>query len=691
MSTFNIENFNKEIKEKFGEDHDICIGHENGNATMLCKKHGEYKMRPDRVKMGRICPLCRKDKVVENFIANASKLHKGKYDYSKVDYETSSKKVCIICPEHGEFWQTPNSHLNGRGCPKCGTIKSADSQKTTQDDFILRATEKHHGKYDYSEVEYVNSGTKVKVICHEKDENGIEHGAFYVNPQHHVHRGDGCPKCSGRDKYKEDGTLLKALEEVYSNEDYTFDKVVYRGYKEKITVTCPEHGDFNISINHALNGQGCPKCRYIKSAENKRRTLEEVIELAKNVHGDKYDYSLIQDYKNDRIRYPIICKRCGNTFYQTIANHIRGGQGCPPCSRERTEEEIRRVTLDFLAKAKELHNDKYDYSKVNYIDSKTKVCIICPDHGEFWQQPNNHLQGQGCPSCSHTFSQEENEVYEFIKEVIGENNVIKNDREILNGKEIDIYVPEYNIGIEFNGLHWHSEQYIDKKYHLEKTEECEKQGIRLIHIFEDEWLNKKEIWKSMFGNMLGRTPNKIYARKCVIREVKSEIGNEFLKNNHLQGVCSSSVKLGLFFNDELVSLMTFGKSRHFIGNGKHEWELLRFCNKLNTNVIGGASKLLKHFIDDYHPKNIVSYADRRWSIGNLYERLGFKLYNKSVPNYFYIKDGVRQNRFIFRKSELIRKYNCPKEMSEHEFCLSQGWYRIYDCGCLCYEWNNDKK
>ena len=137
--------------------------------------------------------------------------------------------------------------------------------------------------------------------------------------------------------------------------------------------------------------------------------------------------------------------------------------------------------------------------------------------------------------------------------------------------------------------------------------------------------------------------------------------------------------------------MTFGKSRHFVGNGKHQWELLRFCNKLNTNVIGGASKLLKHFIKLYNPEEIVSYADRRWSTGNLYNVLGFKLYNKSQPNYYYVIGDKRYYRFNFRKSILVKKYGCPENMSEHEFCLSQHWYRIYDCGCLCYIWKKENE
>lgn len=620
MNNFDIDKFNKDLKDKFGEGHDSCIAYNKGYMTMLCPKHGEYRMKKDKVLIGRTCPLCRKEKRINNFFTKAKEVHGDKYDYSKVNYVKSSEKVCIICPEHGEFWQTPNSHLCGFGCPKCG----GKHEKRSTEEFINEAIKKHGDKYDYSEVEYINSKTKVKVICHEKDENGIEHGAFFVAPDKHLLRGDGCPKCAGRNKYKDKEYLINSLKKVYKNDNYTFDKVVYRGYKEKITITCTEHGDFDITINHAMRGQGCPKCRYIKSANSKRRSVKEVIDEAKKVHGDKYDYSLITEYKNDRINYPIKCKTCGNIFYQNFNNHIKGEQDCP--------------------------------------------------------------------LCVHQSSKEETEVFDYVKSLIGEENIIKRDREILNGRELDIYIPSKKTAIEFDGVLWHNEKFnSDKNYHLKKTEDCLNKGVRLIHIFEDEWMYKQDIWKSMLANILGFTKNKIYARKCVVKEVDLTEGNDFLTNNHIQGVCPSKIKLGLYYNDELVSLMTFGKSRNSIGSNKHEWELLRFCNKLNTVVVGGASKLFKYFIKTYSPNNIISYADRRFSIGNLYDKLGFTLYNKSRPSYYYVIGNKRKNRINFQKAKLVEKYNCPTDMSEHEFCLSQKWYRIYDCGCLCYEWNNKQE
>ena len=585
----------------------------------------------------------------------------------------------------------------------------------------------------------MNSKTPITIIR-------SEHGDF-KKPISYFSNGQGCSMCSSRVHYTQDTFVLKAKS---IHPEYDYSKSIFKATSHKVVVTCPEHGDFEITPNHLFKGHGCPKCRYIKSANSKRRSLEDVVKLAKEVHGSKYDYSQITEYKNDREKYPIVCPEHG-IFYMNMNAHIKAKQGCPICGKKQSIAARTTTFEDFLARANEKHNglysypqkpqtlsdkikiicpihgefqqvacnhlngqgcpkcanekisafktsnteafiekarkiqgNKYDYSQVVYKSSSEHVKIICPQHGIFFQSPSNHLQGYGCPKCTPLHSKCEDEIIDFLSSLIGADNVIQRDRIILAPKEIDIYIPSLKIGIEYDGLFWHSEVVKDSNYHLAKTEECEKKGIRLVHIFEDEWRERKNIVKSILRNLVNQTESKIYARKCQIKEVPSSEASIFLENNHLQGRCPSQVKLGLYYKDELVSLMTFGKSRHFIGNGKPQWELLRFCNKITTNVVGAASKLLKHFINLYNPNEIVSYADRRISIGNLYSQLGFELYNKSKPNYYYIIDNIRKYRFNYRKSILVKKYNCPKDMSEHDFCLSRKWYRIYDCGCLCY-------
>ena len=300
--------------------------------------------------------------------------------------------------------------------------------------------------------------------------------------------------------------------------------------------------------------------------------------------------------------------------------------------------------------------------------------------------PNKHLEGHSCPYCVNNISQQETEIVDYL---VSKNITVEtNKRNYLSSKqELDIFIPSNNVAIEFDGLYWHNETKRDKNYHLNKTIECFKNNIRLIHIFEDEWLNKKEIVKSRLDIILGNITNKIYARKCEIKEIDNKTCKTFLEENHIQGGINAPIRYGLFYNNELVSVMNFCKPRKNLGqnSSEKEYELLRFCNKLNTTVIGGASKLFKHFIKQYDPTIVKSYADRRWNTGNLYEILGFDFTHFSQPNYFYIIGKQRYNRFSFRKDILVKQGFDPNK-SEHEIMLERGIYRIYDCGCLCYKW-----
>lgn len=261
---------------------------------------------------------------------------------------------------------------------------------------------------------------------------------------------------------------------------------------------------------------------------------------------------------------------------------------------------------------------------------------------------------------------------------------IHGDRKLLDGKELDIYIPSKNIAIEYDGLFWHSiNNGTAPDYHVSKTNTCESKGIHLIHVFEDEWLLKKNIVISRIKNILGIYDHIIYARCCEIRKIEDNSYIEFLNDNHLQNSIISSISYGLYYNDELVSVMTFGPYRRSLGKKKvdDEYEMYRFCNKLGYHIPGGASKLFKHFIDDYKPKKVISYCDRRWSVGNLYNKLGFTFVKNTQPNYWYIRGITRENRFKYRKSQLpilLEKFN--PEFTEQQNMLDNGFDIMYDCG-----------
>ena len=316
----------------------------------------------------------------DEWIQKAKKVHDDKYDYSKVKYKCSADKVCIICPEHGEFWQNANSHLRGSGCPICYNNRRKNNKLKAQETFIKECLYIHGNRYDYSKSAYQKDNEKVCIIC-------PEHGEFWQTPNAHL-QGRGCPQCGFNktqetnklkfNKYKDDFiNKLKTLED--KNYDYT--NVIYKGSNEKVCIICPEHGEFWQTPSKLYNKHFCPKCGHINGAFKLSNTKEQ-----------------------------------------------------------------------FIQKACEIHGNKYDYSKVNYINNHTKVCIICPEHGEFWQTPNSHLLGNGCTCC--TQSHLENE----IELILNQHNINFEKQKTFKWLKhkgllrLDFYLPDYNMAIECQGI-----------------------------------------------------------------------------------------------------------------------------------------------------------------------------------------------------------------------------------------------
>ncbi|MFA5153901.1 MAG: hypothetical protein WC554_15225 [Clostridia bacterium] len=289
---------------------------------------------------------------------------------------------------------------------------------------------------------------------------------------------------------------------------------------------------------------------------------------------------------------------------------------------------------------------------------------------------------------SYSSSNGEKEIVDYIK-LFYIKDILTNYRKL--GKEIDIFLPKLNLGIEFNGMYWHSEEYKNKTHHLNKWKLCQKNNIKLITVWEDDWRDKQEIIKSIIKNQLSLTENKIYARKCVIKNVENKDKLKFLIDNHIQGNCQSSINLGLYYNNELVSLMTFGKKRMIMKSKsqENEYELLRFCNKLNTSVIGGASKLFSYFIEQYKPEIIVSYANLDISNGNLYEILGFLKQQTININYWWVKNGKRYHRSNFMKHKLVKEGADPNK-TEKEIMLERKYVKLWGTGNLKYIWQKEK-
>jgi len=320
-------------------------------------------------------------------------------------------------------------------------------------------------------------------------------------------------------------------------------------------------------------------------------------------------------------------------------------------------------------------------------------CLKCSNIFKFTKQyfTKSKINTDICPHChprKYHRSEGEIQLYVFIKSI--KNDALHNYRQKYSNMifEMDIYVPSLNLAFEYNGLYWHSEIVLEynnksKWNDYKKYIELSKNNIKLITVFEDEWLNNPDIVKSRIRGLLNGIHNKIYARNCVVKEISSKECSIFCKNNHIQSKGRSNIRLGLFSGDILVSVMTFCKN-NISRKNYNSWELNRFCSLLNTTVVGGASKLFSYFKKNYNIDTVISYADRRWSSGDIYKLLGFKCDRNTFPNYWYFlpNELKRINRYTLRKTSKDDPNKTEKEIRE-----DQGYYRIWDCGNSKWVWN----
>ncbi len=403
----------------------------------------------------------------------------------------------------------------------------------------------------------------------------------------------------------------------------------------------------------------------IKKTNNTKYGVDWILEdqfKKENAMFDKYGVRNIQQSEDVRLKTRIARR---SSFYDSLLNGDRLKN---------------KVTPMF---------SKDEYVNKGYYSSFKFKCNVC--NTDFF----DCLEDGDIPRCTNCYKNSsvfEDEIYNFIKSVVNDD-IHRKVKNLINPFEVDVFIPSFNLAFECNGLYWHGEINggKDKKYHLNKTNMLHNKNIRLIHIFEDEWLFKKDIVKSRIKNLFNNNDHKIFARKCKIRLINSNESNCFMEHNHIQGKDNSSIQLGLFLNNELVSTMTFGKLRTALGNINKigTWEMYRFCNKINTTVIGSAGKLLNFFIKTYNPEKIITYSDKRWNSGNLYKKLNFVKISDGIPNYWYYGRGnsyKRHHRFGFAKHTLSKKLNAfDINLSEWENMKLNGYDRIWDCGSDKFE------
>jgi len=352
------------------------------------------------------------------------------------------------------------------------------------------------------------------------------------------------------------------------------------------------------------------------------------------------------------------------------------------------------------------------YSK-NLMDKKCKFHDI--EMLSLYEEQQKNVYRYKCNKCSKNYTQYHNsyficrdcfprirskyelEILDFLEKELKIEDIVRNYRKLFSGTmELDFFLPKFNIGIEFNGLYWHSEVSgkKDKNYHINKTTKSKDSGVRLIHIFEDDWITKTDIIKSKLKHILKKNNgNKYFARKCEINPIDFKTKQKFLSDNHIQGNDVSSINLGCFVGDTLISVMTFSKLNITKGHRSSsvgEFELSRFCSLKDSICIGTFSKMLKFFINKHNPNKILTYADRCWSDdSNVYTQNGFSLIGPTQPNYWYSDDYKnRLHRFNFTKHKLV-KMGHDSNLTEWEIMQSLRYDRIWDCGHLKYEWKQN--
>jgi hypothetical protein len=435
-----------------------------------------------------------KKKNVEEFIRNAIKIHGNKYDYSKVVYNGVRRKVCIICKIHGEFWQTARNHLVGNGCERCGRENKVLPHTGNKEEFIKRSKSIHGDRYDYSKIIYKNRETKACIICK-------IHGEFWQSPHSHL-SGQGCPLCFrgkiGRLHRKSLKDFIKEARSIHGNK-YDYSKTEYTTAVDRVCIICKIHGEFWQTPDCHLRGKGCQICGKIKKSISQRKPKRHFIDEFIRVHGDKYDYSKVEKF-DSRSKICIICKIHGE-FWQSVNGH-RNGAGCEKCGRITQKNNSRWTTEEFIKEAIKIHGFKYDYSMSEYEGSKKDIVIICNRHGKFMQSPHSHLRGHGCRKCKRGVILKGNVYCDSLTDAYYYLYFKSNDVEFkyngiygkgLGRKRFDFYLIKENKYVEvtnFDSSYYKWKQYMEK---IETKKNYAENVLDAKFEFISRRLNKSEL------------------------------------------------------------------------------------------------------------------------------------------------------------------------------------------------------
>lgn len=487
----------------------------------------------------------------------------------------------------------------------------------------------------------------------------------------------------------------------------------YNGSFSKVQYTCKQCGGFFTCRYSEMKYRAkkiCKKCidsnLLISDEEvNKKLAKHGCCIIERIEKSTKYKIqckcgNILYKYQSDIVR--AIDINCGRCHIKHLNDHgiiykDRGGKISIPCTKCKkwllmpNSKSFLITKNDYICGFCKLKQEYFASFNLNttddYIDSKTPIRIKCQCGRDFYRILNRIQQSSNirCNFCTKVINNIEVSVGEFLKTLNIE--YLHQDRKAV-GRQLDIYIPSKRLGIELDGVRWHSELYKHRDHLFKKTIRCNNNNISLLHFFDFEWNKKREICQSIIKSKLGLIDRKIFARKCEIREVDTKNKNNFLIQNHLQGKDHSSVKYGLYYNNELVFLMTFCRPRF---DKNKQWEISRVCSSLNTLVIGGFSKLFSYFLKQNNPESIITYADIRYSEGSVYLKNGLKFSHRSKPSYFYFKgDKIVKRYGAFKKKleKLLQNYD--HNLTQVQNMHNNNYYRVWDCGNLVFKWSKNE-
>lgn len=479
---------------------------------------------------------------------------------------------------------------------------------------------------------------------------------------------------------------------------YDFSGSVYAGMNQKVMFLCPKHGRVSSDAKNLLNGKSCLQCAIEARAGARRMTQKKIIARFKETHGDLYDYCKVQ-YLGQQTPVTIVCHRHGD-FTQLPEFHWKGS-GCPKCFHEDRRGASQRMTHDeFLARLEQVFPQKFNVTDT-YVNSQTTIRLTCRTHNlPLTSKPNWLLNGcSPCPKCNHMKSAPEDAIADYLSIFTA---VERRNRTLIGPKELDIYMPEHNLAVEFCGMYWHShgdkdDEKANKLRHAEKHRLCEAKGVRLITIYETDWATREATIKRLLRNAIGKTKGKLMARKCELRQPTIQEARAFYEKCHPQGGDGSGTHYGLYWGGKLVACMrfTYGNNDRGAGAKERQWTLSRYATRIS--VVGAASRLFKAFLKDHNPELVKSFSDNRMFAGGMYAQLGFAKEEDVAPDYqvWSMKLGLRPKPHYQRRvlAARLKDHGVQEEFdhtkdrrTEAELTYLMGARRIYDCGKKRWVW-----